>query len=87
MLKGLRFQKRIKLFPGITINLSKSGLGISAGVRGAHIGIDSRGKKYESLGLPGSGLSYRHYEPKASSNALQKPGLLQRAWTWLNSHL
>lgn len=76
-MKGLRFQKRFKLAPGITLNVSKSGIGISAGVPGAHIGISGDGKKYESLGLPGTGLSYRHYErgPRKTVAA--------RVWDWL----
>ena len=35
---GIRFRRRIRLGKGIQQNLSKSGLGISAGVRGARIG-------------------------------------------------
>ena len=61
---GLRFQRRIKLFPGVRINLSKSGVGVSVGDRGAHFGIDSRGRRYTSVGLPGTGLSWREYQHK-----------------------
>ena len=56
---GFRFQRRIKICKGLNINLSKSGIGVSAGVKGAHIGISSKGKPYASVGLPGTGLSYR----------------------------
>lgn len=61
---GLRFQRRIKLLPGVRINLSKSGVGFSIGGRGAHIGIDSRGRRYTSVGLPGTGVSWREYQHK-----------------------
>jgi hypothetical protein len=61
---GLRFQRRIKVFPGVRINLSKSGGGVSVGGRGAHFGIDSRGRRYTSVGLPGTGLSWREYQHK-----------------------
>ena len=61
---GLRFQRRIKVFPGVRINLSKSGVGFSVGGRGAHIGIDSRGRRYASVGLPGTGVSWCEYEQK-----------------------
>jgi hypothetical protein len=54
-MKGLRFQKRIKLFGGTRLNLSKSGIGISTGVRGTRFGIDAKGRSYSSLGLPGTG--------------------------------
>jgi hypothetical protein len=58
---GLRFQRRIKVFPSLRLNLSKSGVGLSVGARGAHIGITARGQRYTSIGLPGSGLSWREY--------------------------
>lgn len=77
MLKGLRFQKRIKIMPGVTLNISKSGIGISAGVRGAHIGINSHGQKYTNVGLPGTGISYRKVEPG------QAVPLFERVWNWL----
>jgi hypothetical protein len=58
---GLRFQRRIKLLPGLHLNLSKSGIGVSVGGRGAHIGVTARGQRYTSVGLPGTGLSWREY--------------------------
>ena len=61
---GLRLQRRIRVLPGVRINLSKSGIGLSVGGRGAHIGIDSRGRRYASVGLPGTGVSWREYEHK-----------------------
>ena len=61
---GLRFQRRIKILPGLHINLSKSGVGLSVGTRGAHIGIDSRGRRYTSVGVPGTGVSWREYQHK-----------------------
>jgi len=64
---GLRFQRRIKLFPGVRINLSKSGVGLSVGGRGAHIGITARGQRYTSIGLPGTGVSWREYQHKPAA--------------------
>jgi hypothetical protein len=61
---GLRFQKRLNLFPGLRLNLSRSGVGLSVGARGAHIGVTARGQRYSSLGLPGTGISWREYEAK-----------------------
>ena len=53
---GFRFQRRIKLFPGFYLNLSKSGVSASAGVKG--FTVNSRGMT--TVGIPGTGLSYRH---------------------------
>jgi hypothetical protein len=58
---GLRFQRRIKILPGLSINLSKSGIGFSVGARGFHAGIDAKGRRYTSASLPGTGLSWRGY--------------------------
>jgi hypothetical protein len=64
---GLRFQRRIKVLPGVHINLSKSGVGLSVGGRGAHIGITARGQRYTSIGMPGTGLSWREYQHKPAA--------------------
>jgi hypothetical protein len=56
-----RLQRSIKILPGLRLNLSRSGIGISAGPRGLKVGIDSRGRQYVNAGIPGTGLSTRHY--------------------------
>jgi len=57
---GFYFRKRVGLGP-LALNLSKSGLGLSLGVRGFHAGISSTGRRYVSASLPGTGLYLRHY--------------------------
>lgn len=55
---GLRFQKRIRLFKGVTLNLSKTGASVSLGGRGARVNL--RGDKVTgTVGIPGTGISYR----------------------------
>lgn len=54
---GLRFRRSIKAGP-IRINLSKSGIGFSAGVKGARITKPAKGKARTTVGIPGTGLSY-----------------------------
>jgi hypothetical protein len=54
---GFRFQRRIRLAPGVRLNL----LGASLGRTGMRVGLDSKRKKYFSVGLPGTGLSYRTF--------------------------
>ena len=58
---GFRFQRRIRIVPGVRLNLSKSGLGGSIGRTGLRLGIDAKRRKYFSAGLPGTGLSYRTF--------------------------
>jgi hypothetical protein len=51
----------MKPLPGVRLNFGKRGIGISAGVPGFRVGVDSRGKGYTSTGIPGTGLSVRKY--------------------------
>ncbi|HDH96892.1 MAG TPA: DUF4236 domain-containing protein [Proteobacteria bacterium] len=54
---AFRFWRRVRIAPGVTLNLSKSGASISVGPRGAKFTIGSRGGRV-SLGVPGTGLFY-----------------------------
>jgi len=54
---GLRFYRRLRILPGLTLNLGKRGLSVSAGVRGAHVTLGSGGVR-ETVGLPGTGLCW-----------------------------
>ena len=62
---GLRFKKSIKIFPGVRINLSKSGVSTSIGGRGATINFSKRGTR-ATVGIPGSGLSYSEHSPASA---------------------
>ena len=52
---GWRFRKRIKIFPGFYINISKSGLGVNIGPKGANVSVGPNGT-YVNTGIPGTGL-------------------------------
>lgn len=53
---SLRFQKRKKVVPGTSVNLSKSSASVGTGIRGARISLGLRGVR-GSVGLPGTGIS------------------------------
>ncbi|HJP89039.1 MAG TPA: DUF4236 domain-containing protein [Candidatus Limnocylindrales bacterium] len=53
---GVRFRRSIKIAPGIKLNVTKTGLGLTAGVRGAHYSVHSSGRRTVSVGVPGTGL-------------------------------
>lgn len=55
---GFRFRKSINLPGGFRINLSKSGIGFSWGVKGARITRTAKGKTQATVSLPGTGISY-----------------------------
>ena len=73
---GFRFRKSIKIFPGIRINLSKSGISTSVGVPGATVNIKGN-KTTTTVGLPGTGVSYDHRRRHRSR--LDKTGALAAA--------
>jgi hypothetical protein len=52
---GLRFFRRVRVLPGLTLNFSKGGMSVSAGVKGAHVTLSKDGVR-ETVGLPGSGV-------------------------------
>ena len=63
---GVRFRKSIKVGKNTRINLSKSGIGISSGVKGARVSVNSRGTR-TTLSVPGTGLSYVTHKSHGSS--------------------
>jgi tetratricopeptide (TPR) repeat protein len=54
---AFRFWRRVKIAPGVTLNLSKSGGSLSFGPRGAKLTIGPGGQRV-TAGLPGTGLFY-----------------------------
>lgn len=55
---GFRFQRRLPLLKGLTLNISKSGPSVTVGGAGASLNLSKRGL-LGSSGIPGTGLSYR----------------------------
>ena len=70
---GWRFRKRIKIFPGFYINISKSGLGVNIGPKGANVSVGPNGT-YVNTGIPGTGLYKRDKvdNSKHSSTEIQQ---------------
>ena len=51
-----RFHRRLRLAPGFSLNLGKTGASLSVGIRGLHTTFGRRTRT--TIGLPGTGLSY-----------------------------
>lgn len=68
---SFRFKQRIKIAPGVYVNIGKKGISTSVGIKGATINLGQNGVK-GTVGLPGTGMSY---SKKLSSNGsgVQKP--------------
>ena len=57
---SLRFRRRIRIAPGVHLNLGLHGAGLSVGPRGLHVGLNRQGM-YTSAGIPGTGLYAIHH--------------------------
>ena len=57
---GWRFRKRIKIFPGFYINISKSGLGFNIGPKGANVSIGPNGT-YVNIQFGDKGFSLKEF--------------------------
>ena len=56
---SLRVRRSIRIAPGVRLNVTKTGFGVTAGPKGVHYSIHSSGQRTMSLGLPGTGLYYQ----------------------------
>ncbi len=65
---GLRFFRRIRVAPGVTLNLSKSGGSVSLGPRGAKVTVGPRGVR-RTVGIPGTGIHYTTHSGYGSGSA------------------
>lgn len=83
---SFRFWRRIKVAPGITLNLSKRGPSVSFGPRGAKLTLGSSGAR-ATAGIPGTGLFYTrrigsskgsYARHEASGAARLDPGFFER---------
>ena len=54
---GFRFRKSVKLGKHTRLNLSKSGVGISTGVKGFRVSAGTKGMR-TTASIPGTGISY-----------------------------
>lgn len=61
---GFRYRKSINLGGGFRINLSKSGIGYSWGVKGYRVTKTAKGRIRTTTSIPGTGISYVHENGK-----------------------
>ena len=76
-----RFRKTFSILPGVRINLSKTGVSGSLGGHGATLNV-GHGKENVTLGVPGTGLSYRTPASTALILALVVPPPSSASPTW-----
>ena len=65
---GFRYRKSINLGGGFRINMSKSGIGYSWGVKGYRVTKTAKGTTRRTASIPGTGISYVQEEGKRNGN-------------------
>ncbi len=69
---AFRFNKRIKIAPGINVNVGLRGVSASVGGKGGSVNVSKRGVS-AGTSIPGTGLSYRkNLSSSSSQRALQR---------------
>ena len=63
---GYKYRKRVTLFPGFKINISKSGMSATIGMKGLSVNVGQRGT-YLNTGIPGTGIYNRVRLDKSTS--------------------
>lgn len=84
---GFRFRKRFRIIPGLALNVSKTGASLSIGGHGLTANLSRQGVQ-ETVGLPGSGVSYRTRRRRGTSHRSSGRRAIPQAprrglWTWL----
>jgi hypothetical protein len=69
---GFRLWRRVRIIPGLRANISRSGISLSIGHRGAWYTVGPRGRRV-TLGIPGSGLYWTERLPAAAPPHVGQP--------------
>jgi hypothetical protein len=79
---SFRFRRQIKLLPGVKLNINKKSTSVTVGGRGAHVTYNTNGQRTTSVGLPGTGLSWRDTRNVRRGGA--QPAREQATAWWVN---
>jgi tetratricopeptide (TPR) repeat protein len=55
---GFRLRRSFTIMPGVRVNVSARGLGLSMGIPGARVSVNTQGRVTRSVGVPGSGMAF-----------------------------
>lgn len=69
----MRFRRRKKLFPGVMLNFSKTGVSATVGVKGASVNLGKAGA-FLNTGIPGTGLYDRKRIGARPGNSASRSG-------------
>lgn len=77
---GWRVRKSVNLGRGVRLNLSRSGIGVSAGVKGLRFSTGPRGSRI-TASIPGTGISYQSRLGGKKSRRRARPALTAQETT------
>jgi hypothetical protein len=83
---SIRFRRSIKLRPGVRLNVGKTGIGVSAGVRGARRTFHSSGRQTSSVGVPGTGLGYVQTKSAGKASSSEPPPITAKPGLFAPKH-
>lgn len=72
---GFKFRKRVKIAPGVNLNIGKKGVSTSIGGNGATVNLSKRGVK-TTVGIYGTGMSWSKNHSSTQNN--REEGLQQQ---------
>jgi len=75
---GLRIRRSIKLSKHTRLNLSKSGISVSTGIKGARVSINNKGVVRKSIGVPGTGVYYTEQHKLNSNSKAEENKMLDK---------
>ena len=78
---SVRFFKRIRILPGVTLNISKRGLSVSLGPRGAKVTANKSGIR-KTVGIPGTGLFSTSFKKYKNENIVDNTEQVKSGVNW-----
>lgn len=69
---GFRFRQRLKVIPGVYLNVSSRGMSVSMGGPGATVNVSRHGTRL-TVGVPGTGISYQTRLPGKQQSRVPPP--------------
>lgn len=76
------YRKSKNIGGGVRLNTGKKSIGLSAGVKGARVSINSKGRMGLSLGIPGTNFRYRKVVSSKKGGGGFTAAIINLTW-WL----
>lgn len=73
--------RKIFRFGPLRTTLSKGGVGMSWGIPGLRVGVSANGRKYITLGIPGTGIYFTKYFNQQQQSQSNQPTQQQQQTT------